>query len=131
MSEDKNFYDDLLGDKQEMNIEYVTIPGVGRPADYTGFDVKGKIALVRRGDTTFEEKANTAQEMGAAGIIIYNNVSGDIKMNAGELPWRPSARTMVRCSPPPERERWSLSDPRLPARSCLTSRLGAPRPICR
>lgn len=84
VSEDKNFYDDLLGDKQEMNIEYVTIPGVGRPADYTGFDVKGKIALVRRGDTTFEEKANTAQEMGAAGIIIYNNVSGDIKMNAGE-----------------------------------------------
>ncbi len=84
VSEDKNFYDDLLGDAQEMEVEYVTIPGAGRTADYTGIDVKGKIALVARGNTTFEEKANVAQEQGAAGIIIYNNVSGDIKMNVGD-----------------------------------------------
>lgn len=85
VSEEKNFYDDILPDGvDEMEIEYITIPGAGRSADYTGIDVTGKIALVARGSTTFEEKANVAQEKGAAGIIIYNNVSGDIKMNVGD-----------------------------------------------
>ncbi len=84
VSENKNFYDDLLGDKDEMEVEYITIPGAGRSADYTGIDVTGKIVLVARGSSTFEEKANVAQEKGAVGIIIYNNVSGDIKMNVGD-----------------------------------------------
>ena len=85
VSEEKNFYDDLLPDGvDELEIEFITIPGAGRSADYTGIDVKGKIALVARGSTTFEEKANVAQQKGAAGIIIYNNVSGDIKMNVGD-----------------------------------------------
>ncbi len=83
-AEENNFYDDLLGDKKSMKIDYVLIPGVGRTADYTGVNVEGKIALVRRGSNTFEEKAMIAQEQGAAGIIIYNNVSGDIKMNVGD-----------------------------------------------
>ncbi len=67
-----------------MVVEYVTVPGAGRSADYTGMDVAGKVVLVSRGSTTFEEKANVAQEKGAIGIIIYNNVSGDIKMNVGD-----------------------------------------------
>ncbi len=85
VSEEKNFYDDILPDGvDELEIEFVTIPGAGRSADYTGIDVTGKIALVARGSTTFEEKSNVAQQKGAAGIIIYNNVSGDIKMNVGD-----------------------------------------------
>ncbi len=83
-AEENNFFDTLLGDKDSIKMEYVLIPGVGRSADYTGIDVEGKIALVRRGSNTFEEKAIIAQEQGAAGIIIYNNVSGDIKMNVGD-----------------------------------------------
>ncbi len=83
-SDENNFFDTLLGDQDSIKIDYVTIPGVGRSADYTGLDVKGKIVLVRRGSNTFEEKAIIAQEQGAAGIIIYNNVSGDIKMNVGD-----------------------------------------------
>ncbi len=83
-SEELSFFDTLLGDKDSIKMEYVLIPGVGRSADYTGVDVSGKIALVRRGSNTFEEKAIIAQEQGAAGIIIYNNVSGDIKMNVGD-----------------------------------------------
>lgn len=81
--DEKDFVATLLGDKKSAEIEYVVIPGVGRTADYTGLDVKNKIVLVRRGSNTFEEKAIIAQEQGAAGIIIYNNVSGDIKMNVG------------------------------------------------
>ena len=84
-SEEKDFVADLLGGSAtEREVEYVTIPGVGRTADYTGIDVKGKVALIRRGETTFEEKVNVAEAQGAAGVIIYNNVSGDIKMNVGD-----------------------------------------------
>ncbi len=83
-AQENDFCQTLLGDKEEMEIEYVIIPGVGRSADYTGTDVKGKIALVRRGDNTFEEKAMIAEAQGAAGIIVYNNVSGEIKMNVGD-----------------------------------------------
>ena len=92
VSEEKDFVEDLLksvdpsaaNEDGTYTFEYVTIPGAGRSADYTGIDVKGKIVLVSRGSTTFEEKSNVAQEMGAAGIIIYNNVSGEIKMNVGD-----------------------------------------------
>ncbi len=85
VSEEKNFVEELLGDETDsVEIEYILIPGAGRSADYTGLDVSGKIVLVARGSTTFEEKAAVAQSMGAAGLIIYNNVSGDIKMNVGD-----------------------------------------------
>ncbi|MBP3396603.1 MAG: leucine-rich repeat protein [Clostridia bacterium] len=85
VSDEKHFVDELLvAGSNEIEIEYITIPGAGRSADYTGIDVTNKIVLVSRGSTTFEEKANVAQQKGAAGIIIYNNVSGDIKMNVGD-----------------------------------------------
>ncbi len=83
-AEENDFVQTLLGDTETKEFEYVTIPGVGRSADYASLDVKGKIVLVRRGDNTFEEKALIAENQGAAGIIVYNNVSGDIKMNVGD-----------------------------------------------
>ncbi len=83
-AEENDFCETLLGDADSKEYDYVIIPGVGRTADYTGVDVTGKIALVRRGDNTFEEKALIAEKQGAAGIIIYNNVSGEIKMNVGD-----------------------------------------------
>ena len=85
VAEEKNFYDDIMDEGvNEIEVEYITIPGAGRSADYTGLDVKGKVVLVRRGSTTFEEKANVAEAKGAIGIIVYNNTSGDIKMNVGD-----------------------------------------------
>lgn len=61
--------------------EYVTVPGYGE--FYTGLDVRGKIALVKRGDISFEEKVNYAADAGAAALIVYNNVYGDIVMTVG------------------------------------------------
>ncbi len=90
-AQENDFCLTLLGDQSSMEIEYVLVPGVGRTADYTGLDVSGKIALVRRGDNTFEEKAIIAQAQGAVGIIVYNNVSGEIKMNVGDA-------TLASCS---------------------------------
>lgn len=85
VSDEKEFVADLLpSGSDEAEFEYVTIPGAGRSADYTGIDVTGKIVLVSRGSTTFEEKAQVAELKGAAGIIIYNNVAGDIKMTVGD-----------------------------------------------
>ena len=76
---------DMLGIQQghKVTYEYVTIPGLGLDANYIGLDVKGKIALVKRGDITFEEKVQYAEEAGAIGVIIYNNVYGDIMMTIG------------------------------------------------
>ena len=86
-SKEKHFVEELLTDGNDtLELEYVLVAGAGRTAaDYTGIDVKGKIALIKRGYNTFEEKAALAEEMGAAGVIIYNNVSGDIRMNVGEV----------------------------------------------
>ena len=79
-----SFCENLLKGENTKTLDYIVIPGVGRSADYSGMDVTGKIVLVSRGDNTFEEKALIAQKQGAAGIIIYNNVPGDIKMNVGD-----------------------------------------------
>ncbi len=84
-SEEYNFFE-MLGITKEnphAEFEYVTIPGYGYSINYTGFEMTGKIALVRRGDITFEEKVQYAREAGAAGIIIYNNVFGTISMTVG------------------------------------------------
>jgi len=83
-----SFYE-MLGinkDNPLKELEYVTVPGNGYAVNYTGIDVQGKIALVRRGDITFEEKVRHAAEAGAIGIIIYNNVFGQISMTVGNEP---------------------------------------------
>lgn len=68
-----------------VELEYQLVPGVGRSSDYSTVDVKGKIALIRRGSTNFEDKARIAKEKGAVACIIYNNVSGDISMSVGAV----------------------------------------------
>ena len=73
-----------INDKTEHEIEYVTVPGVGLKVNYSSIDVKGKIALVRRGDSTFEDKALQAKAAGAIACIIYNNVEGNISMSMGK-----------------------------------------------
>ena len=91
----KDFVDDLLKtlykggyitDPDYAEVEYVTIPGIGRSSDYF-YDKSyyaGKIVLVKRGQTTFEEKIRIAlKDKGAAGVIIYNNISGIISMSVG------------------------------------------------
>ena len=85
-SKTKNFVNDILGDKESQSFQYVTISGVGRRSDYTESEdyYKGKIVLVKRGETSFEDKVEIALRIfGAAGIIIYNNVSGAISMSVG------------------------------------------------
>ncbi len=78
-------YDKLqVGSDGTLVLDYVTIPGYGYRANYTAVNVKGKIALVSRGDNTFEDKALQAKNAGAIGCIIYNNIDGDIRMSMGK-----------------------------------------------
>ena len=81
--EEYNFMDMMLGGNESAYFEYVTVPGIGDNGDYASTSVRGKIALVKRGISTFENKIQLAYQNGAIGVIIYNNVSGDIKMNVG------------------------------------------------
>ena len=75
----------MLGIKEGESaiFDYVTVPGVGMKINYSGIDVNGKIALVKRGDITFEEKVQYAAEAGAIAVIVYNNVFGDLTMTIG------------------------------------------------
>lgn len=66
---------DLL-DFDGIEIEYVPVPGIGSKTDFDGVDVRGKFALMKRGEITFTEKSQNAADAGAIGVIFYNNVSG-------------------------------------------------------
>ena len=59
--------------------------GAGSANQYTS-DVKGKIAIVKRGTLAFTDKQKFAQEAGAAGLVIVNNQAGPLnsmQLNAG------------------------------------------------
>ena len=90
---------DFVADMQKLygksTFEYVVVPGNGQAVDYdasvralfkdsNGVST-GRIALIKRGESTFQEKVEIAMQMGAAGVIVYNNVAGVIRMNLGEI----------------------------------------------
>ncbi len=94
----KDFVTELLNNAVKQNLisegvdtcdfEYVIIDGIGSAQNFVQYSdgsLHGKIALIRRGQTNFEEKASLARQYGAVGCIIYNNVSGTIAMNVGHL----------------------------------------------
>ena len=62
-------------------ISYVVVPGVGEDADYAELDVAGKIAVVKRGTISFNEKLVTAYNHGAVAIVVYNNQAGTLNMS--------------------------------------------------
>ena len=88
-SNQKEFVKELLeakkaGADDELTVEYALVGLYGRTAGYTGIDVSGKIAVIQRGgEMTFEEKVSIAKMHGAIGCMIYNNVSGIIRMSIG------------------------------------------------
>lgn len=79
------FVDSNSGTDKEFNValnnqtlEYVSVPGFGGESDFMSVDVTGKIALVSRGDISFVEKEANAHAAGAAGVVIYDNVDGEL-----------------------------------------------------
>lgn len=82
------FVEELLDGASTKELRYVVVPGYGRPGNYTNA-VKAElkkgncIAVVSRGDLSFEEKQKNAFDAGAVGCIIYNNMSGKISASLG------------------------------------------------
>lgn len=48
------------------------------PGDYAAGAFTGKIALVKRGGCTFFQKQETAAQAGAVGVVVWNNVPGEM-----------------------------------------------------
>ena len=59
---------------------------LGYPEDFEGLDVKGKIAVVDRGEITFTEKSDHAKTAGAVGMICINNEDTYVLTDALSLP---------------------------------------------
>jgi aminopeptidase YwaD len=57
--------------------------GLGRPEDFSGAAVSGKIALIGRGGLRFQEKAENAAAAGAVAVIIYNSQPGELSGTLG------------------------------------------------
>ncbi len=82
------FVEELLNGAKTKELSFVVVPGYGRASNYNS-TVKAAlaqgncIAVVSRGDTSFEEKQKVAFENGAVGCIIYNNMSGKISASLG------------------------------------------------
>lgn len=96
-----NFLNEILGEnpadpgyKTKGVIKYVAVDGNGQAGDYTA-NIKRELAdkagydavvvLVKRGITSFKDKIEVAKDNGADGVIVYNNVSGMIRMSLGDL----------------------------------------------
>jgi len=62
--------------KEWANIGSVHLVGGGLGKRNQLANAKGKIVLLERGELTFTEKVENAYEMGAIGVLIYNNIEG-------------------------------------------------------
>lgn len=73
-----------------LTVPYVVIGGVGNLMNYTSsirrqLRSTPTIALVKRGDISFADKVQYAMDNGAVACVIYNNLSGTIRMSLGDL----------------------------------------------
>jgi serine protease len=63
----------LNGSKRgTLTAPYVYV-GLGRPQDFPAGGIAGKIALIKRGEILFMEKARAAKAAQAAAVVIFNN----------------------------------------------------------
>ena len=53
--------------------------GLGKPEDFVGNDVKGKVVLIARGEIPFTDKVINAMHAGAIAIVIHNNEPGLVR----------------------------------------------------
>jgi hypothetical protein len=72
-----------------VDLEYLPCGLGAGPTDFPA-EVRGKIALIQRGDITFAEKATNAQRAGAVAAVIYNNREGNFFGSVGDEASRPS-----------------------------------------
>lgn len=58
--------------------------GLGKPEELAKANVRGKFALIQRGEISFEAKATNAMNAGATGVVVFNNAEGLLRGTVGE-----------------------------------------------
>ena len=76
-------FDSNLSELENKDLEIVDC-GIGQTSDFEGKDLQGKVALIQRGDLSFNDKLKNAQAAGCSLVLIYNNVDGEIPYYLGE-----------------------------------------------
>ncbi|MGL4913717.1 MAG: S8 family serine peptidase [Romboutsia sp.] len=76
-------FDSSLSGLEDKDLEIVDC-GVGQTSDFEGKDLKGKVALIERGELSFNDKLVNAQNAGCSLVLIYNNEDGEIPYYLGE-----------------------------------------------
>jgi aminopeptidase YwaD len=62
----------------QLSGRLVSVPNFGRTSDFATVNVKGAIAIAKRGEIRFTEKVSNAINAGAIGVIIVNNKPGSL-----------------------------------------------------
>lgn len=70
-------------DKEPVHANLVLVGGDGCSADNYPADVKGNIALIRRGTCAFGAKSSLAGQAGAVAAVVYNNEKGSLHGTMG------------------------------------------------
>lgn len=58
--------------------------GLGKPDDFRNVDLRGHIALIKRGEITFRDKTLNAIRAGAKAVVIFNNEPGPLNGSLSE-----------------------------------------------
>ncbi|MFF2876347.1 S8 family serine peptidase [Gottfriedia sp. NPDC057991] len=77
---ERNYTDDIPGLKGK-SFQLVDV-GLAATTDFTGKDVKGKIAFIQRGTVALADKIKNAKAAGAVGVIMANN---DVNKSEGVI----------------------------------------------
>lgn len=68
-----------------LNGQYdLVYAGLGKPTDFEGKDMNGKVAFIQRGELAFVDKIANAKAAGAIAVIVYNNIPGPIGVSLGD-----------------------------------------------
>lgn len=59
--------------------------GLARLQDLPGEGLRGRIAIIQRGEITFDEKVANVARAGASAAIIYNNAFGNFRGRLGQI----------------------------------------------
>ncbi|KAF2277361.1 Zn-dependent exopeptidase [Westerdykella ornata] len=71
------------GPSGNVTAPFVLVNNIGCNASDYPAAVAGNVALIKRGECTFQQKALNAKAAGAAGAVIYNNINGTLSGTLG------------------------------------------------
>ena len=88
---------DTSADGSGTEYDYIFIDGLGKPEDYAGIDLTGKVVFCHRGELSFSEKGNNAAKLGAAAVVICNNADEPFGMDLTDYSYTaPCVSVMLR-----------------------------------